>query len=168
MTNPIARLLPLWALGLSLLIYGGVIAVKRIVAAIEGNESLSWPTTDGQITTSALGEGSVAGLRGSSHRVWSPNVSYRYRVGGQDYTGTRVDFSESPTKDQARMAATVKRFAVAAPVTVHYRAQDPNHSVLDAGASSVPWKRKVLGVCGVGAALILAAYLLAWRFGYNR
>ena len=83
--NLVILTLSMFAVGLFLVIYG--------VYEIKGSqESRNWPSTQGTIVYSGVHDFTT---RDSNHRTktsYSPKISYRYRVGGREYTSERFHF----------------------------------------------------------------------------
>ena len=72
------------ALGVGLLVgVGGLLAIAR--------KSLDWPATKGVVVAYGL---DTSG-RGYLSTAYRPRIEYSFDVGGQSYTGTRIQFGDS-------------------------------------------------------------------------
>jgi Protein of unknown function (DUF3592) len=111
------------AIGLGMLYYARTMSAKA-------QKSLSWPSTEGVISHSA-----VLRQANSNDVTYKADVAYRYKVRGHDYSSERitlVDFSSGAGRAQG----IVSRYPDAAPVTVYYNPVDPADAVLERGGTS--------------------------------
>jgi hypothetical protein len=153
----------MWGLGVALILYGGWLAFQTAGATGEADDSRAWPTAEGVVTASSVVKSRSQGARGSGHDIFTADVAYSYPVSGRALVGHRVHFEGVRATHEADAAAIVARYPVGAPVTVHYDPADPEHATLETGAPAWRIWRKCLGVMGVGAAIVVLAFLLAWR-----
>ena len=149
------RTWPLWFLCLALLIWDAVQLAKSTSAADEGKASLDWPTAPGTVIKS--GVGTIARGRRTDY---VPAVDYTYTVGTAAHTGHRVHFTAFDRRAYDDAAAIAARYPVGATVVVHYDPQQPDESVLEPGAPTVNWQRKVVGVALVALSLAAIAIVI--------
>ncbi len=93
----------------------------------ESSRTSVWPTVRGIVTQSSVG---VEGTRGKSYL---PKVAYSYEVAGTAYTGNRVRVVVNSSLFESSAQATVARYVVGQPVTIHYDLSHPNSAVLEPG-----------------------------------
>jgi len=92
------------------------------------------PTTEGEILVSRaypLNESHDGA--GTPTRQWLVEVTYRYSVAGQTYTGDRLRAFVPPLSDEASARALIAGFPVGARVPVHHDPERPERSVLIPG-----------------------------------
>ncbi len=115
-----------------------------------GLQSRSWQRVEGFITSVEMTTQHDEG-HGDTHGA---NVSYEYRVGGSNYTGTRVCFGDYASGDGEHAAAILTRYQTGAKATVFYDGNKPGRAVLEPGIHLGAW----LGL-GIGTLfLALATY----------
>ncbi len=139
----------------SVFIFAGlVVAVFGVVTIIRAGRSLSWPTTEGVVTTSqvVVRDGNYA-----------PAVVFTYAVGGKAYHGTEVAIGAHFTSsDGGDAAVCANRYPVGSKVTVFFDPEAPDHSVLEPGVSKRTYLPLVFGI-GFGAAGVWFC-LMFWLF----
>jgi len=116
------------AIGSGLLFYARRVSAKA-------QQSLSWPTTDGAISHSAVLQQMGQTSSSTNAANYKADVTYRYKVQGRDYSSERItlaDFSSSGGRAQG----IVDRYPDGAPVTVYYNPVDPSDAVLERGSTS--------------------------------
>jgi hypothetical protein len=86
--------------------------------------------TSAEMTTEDGGEG------GSTHGA---KVSYEYRVGGRDYTGTRVCFGDYTSDDGKHAVKILARYQTGTKATVFYDSNKPERAVLETGIHFGAW-----------------------------
>ncbi len=91
-----------------------------------GSAAAHWPTTEGQIVASQVGERD--GLDGGTYHA---EVHYSYGVAGAKYQGKRVAVDDSGTNHRGRAEKIVDRYPVGAKVTVFYNPNRPEKAVLE-------------------------------------
>jgi hypothetical protein len=107
--------------------------------ANDGRDAVNWPTTSGQVvetkvtshtSTSSIGSGSRTTT--SSSTSYIPWVLYRYSVGGLELDNHKVQIMTSyETRSEAMLVTD--EYPVGSTVTVHYKPDDPDKSVLVPG-----------------------------------
>lgn len=83
-----------------------------------------------------------------------PNITYRYTVNDQEYTGTRLCAatagSEPPALNRRQVESLVRSFSDGQSVTVYYNPADPQDAYLietsDRGGPLVRWLGLLLGL----------------------
>jgi hypothetical protein len=116
------------AIGLGMLYYARSLSAKA-------QQSLSWPSTEGVISHSAVLLQMRDTSDSTSTTTYKADVAYRYKVRGRDYSSDRLtlaDFSSTARRAQG----IVGRYADGAPVTVYYNPVDPSDAVLERGGTS--------------------------------
>lgn len=140
----LVRLSPLGSLAL-----GAFYLIRFRRLSREMKQSAGWAATTGAIVRSErLTE---FDHEGNSYKV---ELQYAYRVGQQDYAGTRITLDDQATGESADADEDLKRFPVGRHVTVYYDPTSPDLSVLERKVSKI-WAYPVLGVPAVIGAFVL-------------
>jgi hypothetical protein len=138
----------------------------------EARASTRWPTTAGEITTSAVAEEQVEHQDDDGGRRffkrYRADIRYAYRVDARDYVGTTwkrglMSLSASP----GPATATIGRYPKGQRVTVHYDPADPQTAVLETHNGRAPIIVLVFGgLWAAAGALFLAMFVyLPWTQG---
>lgn len=119
------------------------IALMAAMAALDGwsryksgKASQNWPTTEGVILTSEVK--TDLGKSDDVEPKYKAAVTYRYAVGGYEYTGERVSFSGQTFLEKGKADSLVKRYNKGKRVKVYYDPKKPHVSVLEPGTASGP------------------------------
>ena len=138
--------------GLIFLILGmftaGVVLMAWGGFEIKGSqESGSWPSVQGTITSSGM---SKRITRDSNHRkrtTYYPKVGFQYLVDGHKYNSSRIAFGTGDTGGSEKWARKiVNRYPTGKTVTVYYNPQDPQYGVLESG---VTWRSIIFLLAGI-------------------
>jgi hypothetical protein len=114
------------AIGAAILLYARSIAGKA-------RRSLSWPSTEGMISHSAVLYRPGAGSDDRDPGTYAPDVCYRYKVRGMSYSSSTItlaDFSSTARRAQS----IIDRYPDQSSVVVYYNPADPAESLLERGA----------------------------------
>lgn len=121
--------------------------------------SVGWPTTEGVVVLSEVGEGGS----GQYTEGWWPRVSYRYSVNGREYTSDSVEVEDVGNGNTDRFAwQVVQRYPAGKHVKVYYDPRDPSIAVLEPGIPNNEgglWSILTLGVIGIGSLLVCIGLL---------
>lgn len=115
-----------------------------------------WPVTPGTITVSR-----TARRWGLGNGIWMaglwyvPEVSYRYEVAGEKYSGRRVFLSDTGFSQLRRARDVIARYPRGADVAVRYDPTKPKRSCLE----PVYREHRALGITVLLAAIAAAALL---------
>lgn len=115
-------------------------AVFGIYFIIAGYGARSWPVAKGTIESTSVrvnillaGSGSVTDSSREARRTYYPQITYRWEVDGQTYTGSRFALGEEhpdyPDRQDAQEAA--KGFPAGGAIDVSFDPQDPSSAVID-------------------------------------
>lgn len=115
-------------------------AVFGIYFIIAGYGARSWPAAEGMIEATNVrvnillaGRGSVTDSSREARRTYYPEITYRWMVDGQTYTGTRFALGEAhpdfPDRQDAQEAA--RRFPSGQAIDVYFDPEDPGSAVID-------------------------------------
>jgi hypothetical protein len=97
-------------------------------------QSPTWPQVQGEITASrALPRNETGDEHGHMSHHWTAEVTYRYVVNGQTYTGRRIRALGLNHFDEASAQAELAPFPVGAKVPVYHHPEQPGTSVLIPG-----------------------------------
>jgi hypothetical protein len=111
-----------YVVGLGML-WHGLESAKRSLQASR------WPSTVGTITATALHESTDS----DGDTTYQARVQYRYRVGGREYTGSRLAFGYTSTSNVRPHNEILHKLQTATSVRVRYKPQDPATSTLSYG-----------------------------------
>jgi hypothetical protein len=128
---------------------GGIISLWAASRLSESLRMQNWPTVDGVVTASFVGEG----------KLYRPEVQYRYRVAGGTYDGRSHLNAPGFGGKTRRHEVAIKSIAEYPPgssVTVHYNPQAPGESAI---LISTPWN--VFGQLSLGLLLFMGGALTA-------
>lgn len=115
-----------------------------------GNEARNWPEAQGTIVSVTIRSYTpVAGNQGRTRaqrerlREYYPEITYRWEVDGQSYTGSRYTLGTTHEKydERTEAVAAALKYRNGAPISVYYDPRDPSEAVLDksrSGAVFVP------------------------------
>jgi hypothetical protein len=114
---------------------------RGLRAEWRGRQSRKWPSVNGTIVSAEITAGSGRGLR--------PEVTYRFTVSRQEYTGNVIQFG---LRGGSRGSAEhiLAPYMIGSPVLVYYLPDNPRVSVLQPGPYWTTWIETVSSV--------------AWRF----
>jgi hypothetical protein len=116
------------AIGLGILYYARGLSAKA-------QQSLSWPSTDGVISHSAVLMQTQRDSSSASSTSYKADVTYRYKVRGRDYSSERITLADI-SSGAGRAQGIVNRYPDGAPITVYYNPVDPSDAVLERGGAS--------------------------------
>jgi hypothetical protein len=119
-------------IGVVLLVAAPVAAIFAYSTYCKAKASADWPSIDGTITHS-----SVEMKRRKARVYYEPQIEYHYKVGGQEYTGTRLSFvlREFDTSEEAAQA-TSNKYPLNSTQKVFYDPADPASCTLVPGTTS--------------------------------
>ncbi len=158
MSSIVAMVGGLFCIGVFVLAFGGggaYLVYRALQDRKKAAESVSWPSTGGQITEARVERTEHTDSDGDSSYSYVPTVRYSYQVGEQVLTGKRIGFGFGKGYGRpAKAEAALARFAVGSAVTVYYNPADPADAVLERTATGL-----TAGLI-VGVALLLVAACL--------
>jgi hypothetical protein len=111
---------------------GGAIISYAIKMTAKARESLSWPSTDGEIAHSAVLYQTDTTATTNGTATYKADISYRYKVNGANYSSSRIslaDFASTPGRAQSIVA----RYPDKSTVRVYYNPANRAESVLEPG-----------------------------------
>lgn len=126
------------ALLCALVILAGVAAVA--FGAREfflGRQSLRWLRTDGVVESAEMKTQRPGDA--SSTPAYGATVSYEYRAGAVNYTGTRLCYGDYASGGGAHAGDIIARYPPGAKVAVFYDPRDPERAVLEPGVHAGVW-----------------------------
>lgn len=111
-----------------------ILGYARSMSA-KAKESLSWPSTDGEISHSAVLYQTSTNPSTGNTSTYKPDIAYRYKVHDRSYSSSRIalmDLASSPRYAQN----IVDRYPDNSSVQVYYNPANPAEAVLEPGESS--------------------------------
>ncbi len=114
---------------------GGAIISYAVKMAAKARQSLSWPSTDGEIAHSAVLYQTDTTATTNGTATYKADISYRYKVNGANYSSSRislVDFAST----SGRAQSIVERYPDKSTVRVYYNPANRAEAVLEPGSGS--------------------------------
>lgn len=130
-------------------IVGALVIFTGLRGILESNASKSWPSTQGNVTSSGV----HTPRSSASKRLYTPVVRYEYTVDGHRHTSGRVSFADASTSRSSDAEKVAARYPAGSSVTVHYSRKDPASSVLEAGSTGANYFLPLMGLGFFGAGL---------------
>lgn len=93
--------------------------------------ALNWPSVDGEIVRSEVQSKWTTDGQGQAVYRHRPIIAYAYSVGGQAYSGKRIDFYGNPGYTEAKARALCDKFPSGARVPIYYNPSNPKDAVLE-------------------------------------
>lgn len=129
----------------TLALLGVALAVFGVYFIWYGIEARGWPSVQGQIvatmvrshTLGTVPRGLPADQRERA-RTYYPEVTYRWSVGGQTFTGSRYALGESQEdfSERADAERAAARYPAGQAIEVFYDPADPSSAVIDRSSQS--------------------------------
>jgi len=113
----------------------GILFYARSITA-KARRSLSWPSTEGAISHSAVLLSTQQTSNSTNAAMYKADLAYRYKVKGRDYSSSRITLMDYSSSAAGRAQDIVARYPDGAAVTVYYDPADPSDSVLEPGGTS--------------------------------
>ena len=111
-----------------------------------GQQSLDWPTTDGEVVESRVASTSGDGT------IFYPVIRYQYHVGDDHFDADRIRFAAVGRSTGWFADEMVEKYPVGSTARVYYNPASPDQAVLLPGAFARSW-----GLMGAGLAFLLFA-----------
>ena len=124
--------------------------------------SKSWPWAMGELESAALrdvvyhGREVEGGADQASARV--VNFRYRYQVKGENYTGTRVTFSDGVNKTGGALKKLQDQYQGKSKIKVFYNPRKPQQSVLVPGLSIFNFTPLITSSLFIAAGIFIATF----------
>jgi len=119
----------------------------------EARASASWPSVSGTVTKVQIGNTGVG--------RYFADVSYNYRVGGNDLTGSKVRASDGEYNIRDGAVQAIRGLSVGQSVPVYYNPSDPGQALLRPGAGFQEYALLFVPVLMFGFGVW--SYRLLWR-----
>lgn len=114
-------------IGVGVMVFG-VVEWQRAKAAER------WPTVEGTVVSAEISSRWNSGTDGSRRtRSYTPDITYRYVVLGDEYTGNRVMFAQYSSNTESDIRPILRRYPRGSTVTVYHHPRKPELSVLEPG-----------------------------------
>ncbi len=130
--------------------------VKTFSSGLLGIKSKSWPTVEGNITTSETEKMEGEDTEGIRLVAYKPNIRYSYTVSGVQYTSSRISFEGIKTSGKIAAKEMLARYPIGKQITVYYNPRNPQQSTLQ---TNYPQKDLIAGLC-IGLFFISMAIVL--------
>jgi hypothetical protein len=136
-------------------VLGVLLAAFFVWQLVKGVRARKWPTTEGRVLESQVTK-ETSYDDGSSSTTYGAEITYRYEVDGEEYSGKRRSFADYRSSNRRRAVKIVARYAPGAVIMVYYRPDQPDESVLEPGMSAgfflfliLPLTFMAIGVAGL-------------------
>jgi hypothetical protein len=147
----------LFGFGIPLFLFGLLGTIAFSVNRQRGLTAGSWPQAEARVTDSGM-DVQTRHRNGQEVMQFKPRVSYEYEVGGQQFTGNRIQYGvASATMNKHEADRVLARYPKDAAVKVHYVANRPEVSVLEPGLQE---ESKLIVYLWVTGALTLLGFLM--------
>lgn len=152
----------LWIVAGICTVIGGLACAGTLRQLISRQRSKSWSVAPGRITMSGITtevQTETDGDNGPRQTtMYGVNLAYTYAVGGNDLTGTRVDWVDGiKTSYPGPARKLVEKYPVGQLVNVYYDPADPATAMLE------PWRMRGILFLGLFALVFSSAsMLLIW------
>ncbi len=144
---------PVWG-GLWVL-FGCVMVVLSMSRIVRATRATRWPTVRGRIDRVRMNMGELPSRNGKQ-QYFKPVVQYRYTVGNQEYTGSRLRFGGAAVAwDISSAWSQTALYSPDQEVTVHVSPTDPTISVLETGVGGQMFLVIALGIASVAWGIYL-------------
>jgi hypothetical protein len=113
---------------------GAAIISYAIRMAAKATQSLSWPSTDGEIAHSAVLYQADTTATTNSAATYKADISYRYKVSGANYSSSRISLVDyASTSGHAQ--SIVGRYPDKSTVRVYYNPANHAEALLEPGST---------------------------------
>ena len=152
----------------ALALVGSPVAYWGYTIVLKARASASWPSVKGVITSSRVA------TRRSRHKdsrgytrtrtTYFPSISYKYTVGGKNFSGTKRAFGESSSSNRAWAAGVVSHYYPGSEVEVYYNPDDPADAVLEPGVTMSSYAVLIIGglFVAIGVLGATGVFLREW------
>jgi hypothetical protein len=113
---------------------GGAMISYAIRMTGKAQQSLSWPSTEGEIAHSAVLYQTDTSATTSNAGTYKADISYRYKVKGVNYSSSKIsllDFSSTA----GRAESIVQNYPDKSTVRVYYNPSDCSECILEPGGA---------------------------------
>ncbi len=121
--------------GVGILLLGlawmGLFAFIHFRAVAKAKASETWPTTSGQVLTSAVVEEESNDRDGSSTTWYNPAVTYSYNAGTGTLQASRIRFANMRKGSRKKAEEIIARYPVGSTPVVRYNPEKPSEAVLE-------------------------------------
>lgn len=114
-------------LGLALYSYNQIILAKG---------SANWRTVPAEVISSKVKSTQREGEKKRTYTTYSADISYRYKVNGQEFTSSQVMIEQPPKTFSADAEKLVQQFPPGQTVVAHYDPLNPSQAILISGAKT--------------------------------
>lgn len=106
-----------------------------------------WPTVEGTVVSAEIRRHrSTSGSGGNRTRSFTPDITYRYVVLGEEYTSNRVMFAQYSSNTESDIRPILRKYPRGSLVTVYHHPRRPELSVLEPGLTIGNYIIPLIGV----------------------
>jgi hypothetical protein len=135
------------AFGSLFLIFGLGLICAAAKLGFKQSATSAWPSVEGKILSNKLRKSDDIGAD-------SP-LMYEFQVNGVSYRSTRIFYIAPSSIDYSEWIQLANGFPREGSITVYYRSDNPNESVLVSGAVKASWN-------GLGSGALFAGFAAFW------
>jgi hypothetical protein len=114
---------------------GGAMISFAIRLTGRARQSLSWPSTEGEIAHSAVLYQTETTATTSNAGTYKADISYRYKVRGVNYSSSRISLLDFSSSTAGRAESLVRNYPDKSTVRVYYNPADSSECVLEPGGA---------------------------------
>ena len=116
------------------IVIGGAMISYAIRMTGRARQSLSWPSTEGEIAHSAVLYETDTAAATSNAGTYKADISYRYKVKGVNYSSSKISLLDYSSTG-GRAENIVRNYPDKSTVRVYYNPSDFSESVLEPGST---------------------------------
>ena len=146
--SPIFIIVPLVFIAVGLLV-----AISGFKTIGKAKESINWPTSNGIIVSSEMGQ-----HRDDDGTTYSADIVYEYIVAEETISGGQIKFGTVNTSKPGDARRWLNQYPKGQEVTVYFDPEDPYESVLMPGVHKSTWFLPGFGIVfsSIGAIVLFA------------
>jgi len=114
-----------------MIIIAPFVAYVSIERFLDGQSSMSWPTTQGKVISSAVEEDQHSRIKKS----FKPRIEYQYALEKKEYVGSEISHHDVGYGDRVNADNIVAKYPVGFQLDVYYDPDDYSRAVLEPGNS---------------------------------
>jgi hypothetical protein len=114
---------------------GAAILKYAVKMAAKAQQSLSWPSIDGEIAHSAVLCQPNSGTTTAGGSTFKADIAYRYKVNGANYSSSKIALLDLSASGSGRAQSIVERYPDESRVQVFYNPADPSDAILEPGST---------------------------------
>ena len=148
------------AISIFVIVIGGLFLFMTFKSFFKAYQTTKFTSVNGEITRSDVSREGAGLYAGGRTFKW--NVSYKFTVNHNEYTGNTVDIGSKSCIDENVAQGVIDKYPIAKNVQVFYNENDPNQSCLEPG---IVWYNYLFLL--VGPLICFFGFIVMYFFGIN-